>query len=92
MNDFVYYNPVRVHFGRSALEALAEELAVYGPRVLLAYGGGSIRRTGLYDRVMAVLTEAGKQVTEFSGILPNPRMEKVYEGASLCRKEKIRGI
>ena len=89
MNDFVYYNPVRVHFGRNALEALADELAVYGPRVLLAYGGGSIRRTGLYDQVMAVLTEAGKQVTEFSGILPNPRMEKVYEGASLCREEKI---
>ena len=55
MNDFVYYNPVRIHFGKNALEALPEELAGVGKRVLLAYGGGSVKRTGLYDRILAAL-------------------------------------
>ena len=89
MLDFTYYNPVRVHFGREAMQELKNELAAFGPRVLLAYGGGSIRRTGLYDRVMDILKEAGKEVTEFPGIRPNPRTEEVYEGIRLCRENRI---
>lgn len=89
MNDFMYYNPVRVHFGRNAMDHLPEELEKYGKNVLLAYGGGSIKRTGLYDRVMAALKETGKAVFELSGIMPNPRTEKVYEGVEICRRENI---
>lgn len=89
MNDFTYYNPVRVHFGKDAMNALPEELGKFGKNVLLAYGGGSIKRTGLYDRVMDALRAADKNVYELSGITPNPRTEKVYEGIELCRTHKI---
>ena len=89
MLDFMYYNPVRVHFGRNALEELPGELEKFGPRVLLVYGGGSIKRTGLYDKVISALTGAGKTVFELPGVMPNPRTEKVYEGIGICRREKI---
>lgn len=89
MLDFMYYNPVRVHFGKDAMDKLPEELAAVGKRVLLAYGGGSVKRTGLYDRVLAALHAAGKEVFELSGIMPNPRTEKVYEGIELCRKNRV---
>lgn len=89
MNDFMYYNPVRVHFGADAMSHLPEELGKFGANVLLTYGGGSIKRTGLYDRVLDALRAAGKSVYELSGIMPNPRTEKVYEGIELCRKHKI---
>ena len=77
MNDFTYYNPVRVHFGADAMTYLPEELAKFGKNVLLTYGGGSIKRTGLYERVIEALHAAGKTVFELSGIMPNPRTEKV---------------
>ena len=89
MLDFTFYNPVRVHFGKDAMARLPEELEKYGKNVLLAYGGGSIKRTGLYDRVMEALRAAGKEVWELTGIMPNPRTEKVYEGIEICRKNKI---
>ena len=89
MNDFMYYNPVRVHFGADAMSHLPEELGKFGANVLLTYGGGSIKRTGLYDRVLDALRAAGKSVYELSGIMTNPRTEKVYEGIELCRKHKI---
>ena len=89
MLDFMYYNPVRVHFGKDAMAKLPEELGKYGKHVLLAYGGGSIKRTGLYDRVMEALRSTGKEVYELSGIMPNPRTEKVYEGIEICRKHSI---
>ena len=89
MNDFMYYNPVRVHFGADAMSHLPEELGKFGANVLLTYGGGSIKRTGLYDRVLDALRAAGKSVYELSGIMPNPRTEKVYEGIELCRREGV---
>lgn len=89
MNDFMYYNPVRVHFGREAMAELPGELEKFGKNVLLVYGGGSIKRTGLYDRILADLRAAGKNVFELSGVMPNPRTEKVYEGIEICRREKI---
>ena len=92
MNDFRYYNPVRVHFGKEALFQLPAELAAVGKKVLLVYGGGSIKRSGLYDRIMAMLQEAGKEVFELSGVMPNPRTEKVYEGIELCKTHGIEFI
>ena len=89
MLDFMYYNPVRVHFGKNALSELPGELEKVGEKVLLVYGGGSIKRTGLYDRVMAALRETGKEVFELPGVMPNPRAEKVYEGIDLCKREGV---
>jgi alcohol dehydrogenase YqhD (iron-dependent ADH family) len=89
MLDFMYYNPVRVHFGKNALEALPGELEKFGKRVLLVYGGGSIKRTGLYDRITDTLRAAGKEIFELAGVMPNPRAEKVYEGIGICRREDI---
>ena len=89
MLDFRCYNPVRVHFGKESLGKLTEELAQVGKKVLLAYGGGSIKRSGLYDKVIAALNETGKEVYELTGIMPNPRTEKVYEGIEICKKNGI---
>lgn len=92
MNDFRFYNPVRIHFGKDALEHLPDELASVGKKILLVYGGGSIKRSGLYDRVTATLKAAGKEVLELSGVMPNPRTEKVYEGIELCKKHGVEFI
>lgn len=90
MNPFDYAYPVRVHFGAGTLEkSLAAELPKYGKNVLLAYGGGSIRRTGLYDKLKSVLTAAGKEVFDFGGIMSNPTYAKVQEGAKLAKEHGI---
>lgn len=89
MNDFVYDIPVKVYFGQNQLAHLGAELAVYGQRVLLVYGGGSIKKTGLYAAVVREIEQAGLQLFEISGIEPNPRIRSVREGAELCKKEKI---
>lgn len=83
--DFEFFNPTQVFFGRSAMENLSSVLSMYGENVLLAYGGGSIRKNGVYDQVMAVLKACGKKVTEFAGIMPNPTYAKVLEGGALAR-------
>ncbi|MBQ2925222.1 MAG: iron-containing alcohol dehydrogenase [Ruminiclostridium sp.] len=83
--DFAYHNPVKTFFGRTAMENLPVLLAQYGKNVLLAYGGGSIKRNGIYDQVMTCLKDCGKNVTEFSGIMANPTYAKVLEGARLAR-------
>ena len=83
--DFSYHNPTKVFFGRIAMEHLPGMLDQYGPNVLLAYGGGSIKANGVYDQVMEVLKACGKSVTEFSGIMANPTYAKVLEGARLAR-------
>lgn len=92
MYDFTFYNPVRIHFGRDALTHLPEELAGVGKKILLVYGGGSIKNSGLYDRVIDMLADAGKEVFELSGVMPNPRTEKVYEGIALCKQHAIEFI
>ena len=89
MNDFRYYNPTRIHFGKDAMAQLPEELAAVGKKILLVYGGGSIKASGLYDRVIPVLQNGGKEVVELPGVMPNPRTEKVYEGIELCKKNGI---
>lgn len=90
MQKFTYSYPVKVYFGEGAArENLADELAKVGPNVLLAYGGGSVKRVGIYDELMGILKEAGKNVTEFTGIMSNPTYEKVQEGALLAKENGI---
>ena len=89
MKDFSFQNPTRIHFGRDALRHLSDEVNRYGKRVLMVYGGGSIKRTGVYDDVLAQLKAADAQVWELSGVQPNPRLSLVREGISICRKEQI---
>lgn len=87
--DFQFYNPTKIYFGKDSLSKLVEELKNYGENVLLAYGGGSIKRTGLYDQVINILKKANKNVFEFSGIMPNPTYKKMLEGCQLVREHHI---
>ncbi len=90
MNTFTYKYPVTVYFGEgAAAKNLPAELEKVGRNVLLAYGGGSIKRNGVYEELTALLTAAGKNVTEFSGIMSNPTYAKVQEGAKLAREKRI---
>ena len=86
MNAFTFYNPVKIYFGKDAIENVRHALSAFGPNVLLAYGGGSIKRNGLYERVVTILKECGKNITELSGIMANPRTTKVEEGVSLVKE------
>ena len=87
MNNFTFKIPTDIRFGKGQIECLAEELRKYGNRVLLVYGGGSIKRNGIYDDVMKQLTDF--EVFELSGITPNPRVSAVREGAKLCKDNNI---
>ena len=90
MNRFDYEYPVRIHFGQGCFEeSLKKELPKYGQTVMLAYGGGSLKRTGLYDRITAILTGAGKTIVDFAGIMPNPTYAKVQEGVRLAREKHV---
>lgn len=90
MKDFVYNKMPTVYFGEDALKKfLPGELKKVGSNVMLAYGGGSIKRTGIYDEVIEVLKEAGKNVVEFSGIMSNPTYAKVQEGAKLAKDNDV---
>ncbi len=89
MNSFVYNIPTKVYFGENQLANLGNELKRYGKKVLLTYGGGSIKRTGLYDRVVAEIKSAGLEVYELDGIAPNPRIESVRKGVEICKREGI---
>ncbi len=89
MNSFIYDIPVKIYFGENQLQHLGEELLTFGKRVLLTYGGGSIKKIGLYDAVMAELKKAGLEVWELSGIEPNPRIDSVRRGAQMCKEHHI---
>ncbi|MBQ9678758.1 MAG: iron-containing alcohol dehydrogenase [Prevotella sp.] len=90
MNKFDYEFPVRIHFGQGCFEeSLKKELPSYGGTVMLAYGGGSLKRTGMYDRIVEILKESGKKIVDFSGIMPNPTLRKVQEGTALARERKV---
>ena len=88
MNNFTFCVPTRIHFGKGQISHLSE-LAESGSNVLLVYGGGSIKKSGLYDEATAILADAGLHVVELSGIEPNPRIESVREGARLCKEHAI---
>lgn len=89
MENFSYYNPTKLIFGKGQLEQLRKELKVYGKNVLLVYGGGSIKKNGLYDEVTRVLKEEGADMHELSGVEPNPRLATVKKGIELCARHEI---
>lgn len=90
MQSFVYEYATKVYFGEGAArEHLAQAFSGFGQNVLLAYGGGSVKKNGIYDEIKGILEDAGKKVTDFSGIMPNPTYAKVQEGAALAKKEGI---
>lgn len=90
MDDFTYSYPMKVYFGEDAAKkAFAAELGNYGKTVMLAYGGGSIKKSGIYEEMRTLLEEAGKEIVDFSGIMPNPTYAKVQEGAALVRERGV---
>ena len=89
LGNFSYSNPTRLYFGDNALAFLAEELQNCGRRVMLTYGGGSIKRNGVYDDVLRILTEAGKEVFEDPGVMSNPTVQKLYEGCRIARENNV---
>ena len=90
MKDFTYSYPVNVYFGTDAAKkAISQEIGKYGKNVMLAYGGGSVKKSGIYDAVVSMLKEAGKEVTDFPGIMPNPTYAKVQEGAALAKEKNV---
>lgn len=89
LGNFTYCNPTKLYFGKDALQGLNEELPKYGKNVMLSYGGGSIKKNGIYNRIIEILKFNGKTVVEDPGIMPNPTVAKLYEG---CRTVKENGI
>ena len=89
MNSFSFYNPTKLIFGKDQLEQLKEELPQYGKKVLLVYGGGSIKKNGLYDKVITELKNMDAEVFEVAGVEPNPRIATVRKGIELAKKENV---
>ena len=86
LGNFSYCNPTKLYFGDNSLKELNTELPKYGKNVVLVYGGGSVKRSGLYDDVLEILASCCKTVSEISGIMPNPTVEKLYEGIGIARE------
>ena len=89
LGNFQFHNPTRLYFGENALDFLAEELKNYGPTVQLSYGGGSIRKNGIYDQVTAILKAAGKTVIDDGGVMPNPTLDRLLEGAAKAKANNV---
>jgi alcohol dehydrogenase YqhD (iron-dependent ADH family) len=89
MEQFTFYNPTKLIFGKDTLSQLKKEVPTYGNKVLVVYGGGSIKRNGLYDRVLSSLNEIGAEVHELSGVEPNPRLSTAKKGIDICKSEGI---
>ena len=85
LGNFSYCNPTKLYFGDDSLHFLSEELPKYGPNVVLIYGGGSIKKNGIYEEVTRILQESGKNVEEIAGVMPNPTLAKLYEGIEIAR-------
>lgn len=92
MNNFTYQNPTKLIFGKGQLEQLSKEIPQYGTKVLLVYGGGSIKKNGLYDEIMTQLKSIDADIYELAGVEPNPRIKTVRKGVEICKKEKIEFI
>ncbi|MDE5765583.1 MAG: iron-containing alcohol dehydrogenase [Clostridia bacterium] len=88
LGNFTYCNPTKLYFGKDALDGLNEELPKYGKNVLLVYGGGSIKKNGVYDKVVAILQANGKNIFEDAGVMPNPTADKLSEGIARARAAK----
>lgn len=88
LGNFTYCNPTKLYFGENALDYLNTELPQYGDNVVLIYGGGSIKKNGIYDKVIEILKNNNKNIAEISGVMPNPTLEKLYEGIDTARKHQ----
>lgn len=86
LGNIVFSNPTKLYFGENSLEYLNQELPKYGKNVQLVYGGGSIKKNGIYDKVVEILKANGKEIIEDGGVMPNPTVEKLYEGAKLAKE------
>ena len=89
MNTFTFYNPVRIHFGEGTITNLATEVPKYGKNVLIVYGGGSIKKNGVYDAVVEQLQAVGATIFELDGVEPNPRVSTARKGIEICKTENI---
>lgn len=89
LGNFKYSNPTKIYFGKDSLNYLKDELKKYGEKILLVYGGGSIKKNGIYDAVTEVLKEEGKKIFELPGVMPNPTVEKLYEGAKVAKDNEV---
>ncbi|MEK4306503.1 iron-containing alcohol dehydrogenase [Oceanobacillus sp. M60] len=89
MENFIYHNPTKLIFGKGQIEKLAGEIQPYGSRILIVYGGGSIKRNGIYNRVLEELKKINAEVFELSGVEPNPRISTVRKGVRICREQRI---
>ena len=89
LGNFIYSNPTKIYFGEDSLQYLGEELSKYGKNVQLIYGGGSIKKNGLYEQVMELLKASGKAVVEDGGVMPNPMVEKLAEGVRIARENQV---
>lgn len=88
LGNFTYHNPTKIYFGEDSLQSLKQELPKYGDNVVLIYGGGSIKKNGIYDAIQKLLEQQGKKVTEISGVMPNPTLKKLYEGIDIARSHQ----
>ena len=88
LGNFTYCNPTKLYFGKESIKGLNKELPKYGKNVLLVYGGGSIKKSGIYDEIVKILKDNGKEIFEDAGVMPNPTVEKLNEGIERARKSK----
>lgn len=89
LGNFNYCNPTKLYFGEDSLNALNEELPKYGKNIMLTYGGGSIKKNGIYDKIIEILKNNGKNIVEDAGVMPNPTVQKLYEGCKIARENDI---
>lgn len=89
LGNFCYSNPTKLYFGENSLNFLIDELKAYGNNVQLIYGGGSIKKSGLYDEIINILKQCGKTIIEDGGVMPNPTVEKLYEGCNIAKENKV---
>lgn len=89
LGNFEYCNPTKLYFGEESLDYLNVELPKYGKNVALVYGGGSIKKNGIYSEVVKILQDNGKDVAEIAGVMPNPTVAKLYEGVEIARKHNV---
>ena len=89
LGNFIYSNPTKLYFGDEAQKNLVDAHSGFGKKVMLTYGGGSIKRNGIYDDVIAALSAAGKEVVELSGVMPNPTVDKLIEGCKVARENDV---
>lgn len=89
LGNFSYSNPTKLYFGEDSLKFLNEELPKYGRNIMLTYGGGSIKKNGIYDQVVEILKANGKNIFEDPGVMPNPTVQKLYEGCRIAKENKV---